>query len=58
MVAAEFDDAVDVPAIVLKALEAGLLLNATGSHTMRFLPPLVCAKADVDTLIARLSDLL
>ena len=58
MVAAEFDDTVDAPAIVLKALEAGLLLNATGSHTMRFLPPLVCAKADVDTLIARLSDLL
>ena len=58
MVAAEFDDAVDAPAIVLNALKASLLLNATGSHTLRFLPPLVCAKEDVDTLMERLENLL
>ena len=58
MVAAEFEDAVDAPAVVLAALKAGLLLNATGPHTLRFLPPLVCAKEDVDTLVERLRDLL
>ena len=58
MVAAEFEDDVDAPAVVLKALEAGLLLNATGSHTLRFLPPLICAKKDVDALIKRLQNLL
>ncbi|MBQ9000971.1 MAG: acetylornithine/succinylornithine family transaminase [Eggerthellaceae bacterium] len=58
MVAAEFDESVDAPAVVLAALEAGLLLNATGPHTLRFLPPLVCTREDVDDLIARLHDLL
>ena len=54
MVAAEFEDVVDAPAVVLAALEAGLLLNATGPHTLRFLPPLVCAREDVDALMERL----
>ena len=58
MNAAEFDDAVDASAVVAKALGSGLLLNATGAHTLRFLPPLVCTKEDIDTLIARLNDLL
>jgi len=54
MVAAEFQDAVDANAIVLAALDEGLLLNATGPHTLRFLPPLICTKADVDTMVQRL----
>ena len=58
MVAAEFDDTVDAPAIVLAALAAGLVLNATGPHTLRFLPPLICTQEDVDTLIERLKKLL
>ena len=58
MVAAEFEDAVDAPAVVLAALGKGLLLNATGPHTLRFLPPLVCTREDVDALIERLRDLL
>ena len=58
MNAAEFDDAVDASAVVAKALGSGLLLNATGAHTLRFLPPLVCTKEDIDTLLARLNDLL
>ncbi len=57
MVAAEFDDSVDAPAVVLAALDAGLLLNATGPHTLRFLPPLVCTKEDVDALMERLEQL-
>lgn len=58
MVAAEFEDAVDAPAVVLAALDKGLLLNATGPHTLRFLPPLICSREDVDELIARLTTLL
>ena len=58
MVAAEFDGGIDAPVVVLNALGAGLLLNATGPRTLRFLPPLVCAREDVDELIERLASLL
>ena len=58
MVAAEFEEEVDAPAVVLAALDEGLLLNATGPHTLRFLPPLICTRADVDALIERLATLL
>lgn len=44
--------------VVAAGLEAGLLLNATGPTTLRFLPPLVCEKADVDVLIEKLKALL
>lgn len=46
------------PDVVLDGLSAGLLLNATGAHTLRFLPPLVCCKADVDALIEKLGGIL
>ena len=58
MVAAELTPDHDAPAIVLAAMEKGLLLNATGPHTVRFLPPLVCTREDVDALIQRLGELL
>ena len=41
-----------------RALAAGAVTNATGAHTLRFLPPLVCEEADVDSLIEILSDVL
>jgi acetylornithine aminotransferase len=44
--------------VVNAGLGAGLVLNATGPHTMRFLPPLICEKEDVDVLIERLQPLL
>ncbi len=58
MLAAQLDDEVDANAVVLKALDHGLLLNATGPHTLRFLPPLICEKRHVDVLVERLSLLL
>ena len=58
MVAVDLEDSCDAPGIVAAALEQGLLINATGAHTLRFLPPLVCSREDVDTLIARLGALL
>jgi acetylornithine aminotransferase len=54
MLAAEFSEDVDAPKLVLDALDAGLVLNYTGPHTLRFLPPLVCSAADVDTLMEKL----
>lgn len=41
----------DAHDIVARALDAGAVINATGAHTLRFLPPLICTKADVDALM-------
>ncbi len=41
MVAADLAEGSEAPAIVSKALGVGLVFNATGPHTLRFLPPLV-----------------
>ena len=46
------------PDVVAAGLEAGLLLNATGPRTLRFLPPLVCEKSHVDALAEKLVTLL
>lgn len=59
MLAADLaEDGKAAPDVVLDGLSAGLLLNATGAHTLRFLPPLVCSKSDVDALIEKLGGLL
>lgn len=36
--------------IAAAALAAGIVLNNIGTHTIRFLPPLVCTTAEIDTL--------
>lgn len=55
----DLDDTVsDAHDVVAAALAAGFVINATGAHTLRFLPPLVCQKADVDALIAGLTKIL
>ena len=48
----------DAHDLVSKALEAGYVINATGPTTLRFLPPLVCTKADVDKFVAGLAEVL
>ena len=58
MVAVDLLDECDAHAITIAALDAGLLLNSTGPHTLRFLPPLVCTREDVDELVERLATLL
>ena len=58
MVAADLAEGLDANAVVLAGLEAGLVFNATSAHTLRFLPPLVCTREDVDALVERLSALL
>ena len=58
MVAVDLAEGLDANAIVLEGLKAGFVFNATGPHTLRFLPPLVCTKKNVDDLITGLSTLL
>ena len=49
---------VDANALVLNALKDGFLLNATGPHTLRFLPPLICTKAEADAVADYLAKVL
>lgn len=51
-------DAPSAPEVVLAGLKAGLVLNAPGPRTLRFLPPLICEKEHVDALVERLQELL
>lgn len=44
----------DAHDVVKKALELGLVINAPGDHTLRFLPPLICNSKDVDEFIDKL----
>ena len=55
----ELDEAAgDAHDVVARVLEAGAVINATGAHTLRFLPPLICTNDDVDALIAKLREVL
>lgn len=58
MVGAELADGIEAPAVVASALERGAVLNATGPHTLRMLPPLICSRDDVDAFIGMLTDTL
>ena len=59
MLGCDLDDAAgDAHDVVARALVAGAVINATGAHTLRFLPPLVCEEADVDGLIEILAGVL
>ena len=59
MLGCDLDDAAgDAHDVVAAALAAGAVINATGPHTLRFLPPLICQKEDVDALIEILQKVL
>ena len=58
MVACDLAEGVSAHDVVLAGLDEGLLLNFTGPRTLRFLPPLVCSKEDVDVLVQKLAALL
>ncbi len=49
---------VDVSPVVAGGFEQGLLLVNAGTDVIRFVPPLIAQKSDVDTLIERLSVIL
>ena len=51
MLGAELEEGLpDAHELVNKALATGAVINATGPTTLRFLPPLICTRADVDAL--------
>lgn len=50
----EFDTAVSP--IITKAMEKGLILISAGANVIRFLPPLIIEKEDVDTMTAILKE--
>jgi len=51
-------DAPVAAAAVSAGLEAGLVLNAPCADVLRFVPPLICTRGDVDVLSQRLGDIL
>ena len=57
MIGADIDG--DAPALVMRALaDEALVMNATGPHTLRFVPPLVISPAQLDSALTRLARLL
>ena len=57
MVAADVD--ADAPELVRRALtEAQVVMNATGPQTLRFVPPLVITRVEVDNALGALAVLL
>ncbi len=55
MVGVDLGEGLDARAAVKAALDEGLVINAPGPRTLRFLPPLVCSKYDVDVFIEKLT---
>lgn len=45
MVGADLQEGLSAPDITEAVLKAGLVVNATGSSTLRFLPPLICEES-------------
>ncbi|MCX6387725.1 MAG: aminotransferase class III-fold pyridoxal phosphate-dependent enzyme, partial [Solirubrobacterales bacterium] len=57
MIGADIDG--DAPALVMRALaEEALVINATGPHTLRCVPPLVISPTQLDSALTRLARLL
>lgn len=56
MCALELD--IEVASLIQQAYDSGLLLVNAGTHTLRFVPPLIATRADVDQLIDKLTRLL
>ncbi len=44
--------------VAAEALARGIMINSIGTDILRFLPPLVCGKPEIDTLLSTLSDIL
>jgi acetylornithine/N-succinyldiaminopimelate aminotransferase len=42
----------DCKLLVEKALHKGVLINSTGEHTLRFIPPLVVGKEEIDKVVS------
>ena len=54
MIGADLEEGIDANLVVAKGLEDGFLLNATGPQTLRFLPPLIVTRKEIDQLLKAL----
>lgn len=57
MVGADVSEDIDANVVVLEGLKKGFLLNATSKGTLRFLPPLICTKKEIDAVVDALPGL-
>jgi acetylornithine/N-succinyldiaminopimelate aminotransferase len=48
----------DCKMLVEKALQKGVLINNTGEHTLRLIPPLVVTKEEIDRVVTVIGELL
>ncbi len=48
----------DCKSLVEKALQKGVLINNTGEHTLRLIPPLVVTKEEIDKVVEVIGELL
>lgn len=58
MIGCDLAEGISAPKVVEEGLEAGFLLNSTGPQTLRFLPPLICTRKEIDILIEALPALI
>ncbi|MDQ7028104.1 MAG: aspartate aminotransferase family protein [Anaerolineae bacterium] len=49
---------IEAPSVIKKGYEQGILLVNAGPNTIRFVPPLIIEKSDVDSLIDKLTTIL
>lgn len=57
MLGVELDPAVSGKEIVLKALEKGFIINCAAHNTLRFIPPLIITKEEIDQLFLALQEI-
>jgi len=58
MLGAELDAGINGKLVVQKAFEKGYIINCAGHNTLRFVPPLIISKAEIDGLIQALDEIL
>ena len=58
MLALQLDDSVSAKEVVNSLFEKGYLVNAVQEHALRFLPPLIIEKNEIDSLIEALEEVL
>jgi len=58
MLALQLSDKLSAKVITMELFEKGFLVNAVQEHALRFLPPLVIGKEDIDKLVGALEEIL
>jgi acetylornithine aminotransferase len=47
----------DARTVVSECLARGILINATGEHVLRFVPPLIITEPEIDRLLETLAQI-